>query len=124
MSQHEEYQNSSLTWNRCAAGLEPAEGGVAEVLAALLKEEEWANATELLFGTERRQEFGELDHFGYGIFVLLMMGRYPDVLKQFVQHHTWKDKRSQMGLSIEVYPGEYLVVHEPFATVALQAMLE
>jgi hypothetical protein len=113
VSQHETYQRHNLSWNRLIAGL--PHGSVTEVIAELIAKKQFANATEMVFGTFYRLEFVELDYFGFQFFMRMWAGLEPAALTQIAEHHQWLNEPPQKGYAIQVYPGEYLIVESAIA---------
>ncbi len=116
---HTEYRQRRLPmWRRIAGVSEEAPW--LETLKALVEKKQYAEATELLFCSERGGQLVK-DRIGFGLYLQLWTGQLsPQFIVEIAEHHHWSDK-AEKGLSIEVYPGEFLVIEEPTATNVLQA---
>jgi len=101
----------------------PKGAPIADIVAALVDQKEYAYATETLFGCARGDgAFFSYDRFQGAHYMALWIGRYPDMLKEMAKHHRWQSQRANKGYSFEVFPGEWLVIPEPHATGMLKEL--
>lgn len=126
MSKHKEFQDSAIRMGRRIAGL-TENATLPEVVAALVDKKQFAEAVELLFGSERKPPLSD-DRLGFGVYIRLWAGRYPEMIKKITTAHHWNSekvdvKKQKGGFTIEVYPGEKLTIEEPVATELLTVMM-
>lgn len=119
---HKEYQDGNLEMKRRIAGL-PKNATMFDIIIALVDMKEFAEAVELLFGSERNPPLTS-DKLGFAIYMQLWSGHYPDMIKKIAGAHHWNTdavdiKRQRGGFQIGVYPNEIFVIEEPVASMLL-----
>lgn len=98
---------------------------IADVVAELVDREEYAYATEALFGCNRDDDTPLSDNqIQWMHYLYLWTGGYPEMLKEMARQHRWQTQRANRGYSFEVFPGEWLVIPEPYATQMLKTFFE
>lgn len=123
-SEHENYQKRRMALSCRIAGV-PNDSALSVVIAALVAKKEFANATELLFGTDRSSEIAIIsdDRISFAIFMSLWTGRVASFISQIAVNHHWSTKNERPGLAIEVYTSEWIVIQEPSATNLLTTLM-
>lgn len=124
-SKHQEFQAKAMEKGRRNTGLAES-ASFSEVVTALVDKKYFAEAVELLFGSERNPPLSD-DKLGFGVYVQLRIGRYPKMVKKIADAHHWNSekvdtKRQKGGFKINVYPDEIFMIEEPIATELLTAM--
>ena len=117
-------RNSIQSWVRNHTGL-PPEASVLETVRKLIKQGQAAGyAAEMIFGMRRDTSGNVLnsDPIAWHLFIKLWSGRYPHLLLMLAEHHKWSDARATSGYSMEVFPGEWLVVEEPYSDQLLTSL--
>lgn len=121
MSQHERHQKQITEGYLKAKGLRTPPP-LRQIVLALTEAGKCIEATELLFGC-RKDAFICNDALGFDIFRYLRTGENPRMIDILTDNHRWASERSCKGLSIQVYPEEWLVITEPVATQLVMAHL-
>ena len=100
----------------------PEDAPITDIVKGLLDQNARGEAVELLFHTERRKEFLNLDKLGWNIFIGLMKTseQNDNLIKQIAENCSWSSEPMTQGLTIQVYPGEWFVIPEPIATAVLK----
>lgn len=125
-NEHKKFQNRNIEMGRKIAGL-PANASLDEIVIALANKEEHAEAVELLFGSGREPPLSD-DQMGFGVYIRLWIGTYPDMIEKIVNAYHWTSeevsaKRKKGGFKIHVYPNEIFMIEEPVATELLTILL-
>jgi len=117
---HIQYQHGNLPRLRESVDLDE-NSMILEVINALVERGRPAEATELLFASDRGGEITK-DRIGFGLYLNLWTEILaPSFIPEIAAYHHWGEKPERKGLAIEVYSGEYLIIEEPVATKVLDA---
>ncbi|MFC1646973.1 hypothetical protein ACFL1A_01685 [Patescibacteria group bacterium] len=118
MKSYQQFRNDSLPWYRQVAGLPIDHGTEQEIIQILIEKHKWPDAVELIFARGRKTEHDKVLRLSFVIFMVLWSRVHNDVIEEIASNHHWADEEDQDALSIQVYPGEFLVIPEPSATIA------
>src|SRR5688500_7525263 len=108
MLRHQQFQQESLPFLRRKVGL--PDGSLQEVLTALVEQEHYAHAAELMFGATRFD--GLRTPIGFWLYMSLWTGRRADLFPSVIQNHFW-EKDDTAELLLEVHPNEFLSINVP-----------
>lgn len=101
----------------------PDDASVADVVSQLVGQKEYVYATEMLFGCTRDDDPFAGDDLHFAFYMACCIGRYPELLKELARQHRWQDQRARRGgYSMQIFPGEWFIVLEPFATRMLRTL--
>lgn len=70
-------------------------------------------AVDFLFGTTPELAKRHMVERDFRLYLALRAGEQRVLLKEMVEHCHWQKPREKDGLTIQVYPGEWLVIEHP-----------
>lgn len=117
MGKHLDYQKRILPILRRGTSL-PETAPIEQVVKELLNIGEKMEAVELLFATNRDNDFFIQDGIGWAVFMDCIIAD-NSLIVEISNNHQWSTDNMTKGFTMQIYPNEWFTILEPTATKIL-----